>query len=65
MPAGRAWGGHVAGGFSNKRIATHMGISIETVKMHMKSILTKVKAKDRTEAVVIALRRGIIDAYPR
>jgi DNA-binding NarL/FixJ family response regulator len=54
--------GHVAGGFSNKRIATHMGISTETVKTHMKSILAKVKARDRTEAVVIALRRGILDA---
>jgi DNA-binding NarL/FixJ family response regulator len=54
--------GHVAGGFSNKRIATHMGISVETVKTHMKSILAKVNAKDRTEAVVIAMRRGIIDA---
>jgi DNA-binding NarL/FixJ family response regulator len=54
--------GHVAGGYSNKRIATHMGISVETVKTHMKSILAKVKARDRTEAVVIAMRRGIIDA---
>lgn len=54
--------GHVAGGFSNKRIATHMGISVETVKTHMKSILAKVNARDRTEAVVIAMRRGIIDA---
>jgi DNA-binding NarL/FixJ family response regulator len=53
--------GHVAGGFSNKRIATHMGISVETVKTHMKSILAKVNARDRTEAVVIAMRRGIID----
>jgi DNA-binding NarL/FixJ family response regulator len=54
--------GHVAGGFSNKRIATHMGISVETVKSHMKNILAKVNARDRTEAVVIAMRRGIIDA---
>ena len=54
--------GHVAGGYSNKLIATHMGISVETVKTHMKSILAKVKAKDRTEAVVIAMRRGYIDA---
>jgi DNA-binding NarL/FixJ family response regulator len=53
--------GHLAGGFSNKRIATRMGISTETVKTHMKSILSKVNARDRTEAVVIAMRRGIID----
>jgi DNA-binding NarL/FixJ family response regulator len=52
---------HVASGFSNKSIANHMGLSIETVKTHMKSILAKVNAKDRTEAVVTALRRGIID----
>jgi DNA-binding NarL/FixJ family response regulator len=53
--------GHVAGGYSNKRIATHMGISVETVKTHVKNILAKINARDRTEAVVIAMRRGIID----
>lgn len=52
---------HVATGCSNKLIAHHMGLSVETVKTHMKNILAKVKAKDRTEAVVVALRRGIID----
>jgi DNA-binding NarL/FixJ family response regulator len=54
--------GQVAGGCSNKKIATNMGISVETVKTHIKSILAKVNAKDRTEAVVIAMRRGYIDA---
>jgi DNA-binding NarL/FixJ family response regulator len=53
--------GHVAGGYCNKRIAMHMGISVETVKTHMKSILAKIDARDRTQAVVIAMRRGIID----
>jgi DNA-binding NarL/FixJ family response regulator len=53
--------GHLAGGFSNKHIAARMGISTETVKTHMKSILSKVNARDRTEAVVIAMRRGFID----
>jgi DNA-binding NarL/FixJ family response regulator len=53
--------GHVASGLSNKCVATRMGISTETVKTHMKSILSKVDARDRTEAVVIALRRGIIN----
>ncbi|QWT21335.1 response regulator transcription factor [Bacillus sp. NP157] len=53
--------GHVALGFSNKRIANQMGISIETVKTHMKNILLKVKAKDRAEAVVTALKRGILE----
>lgn len=53
--------GQVAAGLSNKRIAKHMGISGETVKTHMKSVLGKIKAKDRTEAVVTALRRGILE----
>lgn len=53
--------GHVAGGRSNKVIAAHMGISEETVKTHMKSILAKLDANDRTHAVTIAMRRGILD----
>ncbi len=53
--------GQVAGGRSNKMIAAHMGISEETVKTHMKSILAKLDANDRTHAVTIALRRGILD----
>ena len=52
----------VASGCSNRRIAMNMGISHETVKSHIKSIMAKVEAKDRTEAVVIAMRRGYIDA---
>ena len=51
----------VAGGRSNKMIAAHMGISEETVKTHMKSILAKLDANDRTHAVTIALKRGILD----
>jgi DNA-binding NarL/FixJ family response regulator len=51
----------VAIGFSNKRIAINMDISVETVKTHMKSILSKMKAKDRAEAVTMALRRGILE----
>jgi DNA-binding NarL/FixJ family response regulator len=53
--------GEVAGGRSNKVIASRMGISEETVKTHMKSILSKLDANDRTHAVTIALRRGILD----
>jgi len=52
---------HAAGGNSNKRIALKMSISEETVKAHMKSILSKLMANDRTHAVTIALRRGIIN----
>ncbi|WP_254201251.1 MULTISPECIES: response regulator transcription factor [unclassified Lysobacter] len=53
--------GQVAGGRSNKVIAAQMGISEETVKTHMKSILAKLDANDRTHAVTIALKRGILD----
>lgn len=53
--------GEVAGGRSNKVIAARMGISEETVKTHMKSILSKLDANDRTHAVTIALRRGILE----
>jgi len=51
----------VAGGFSNKRIAGQLGINDETVKGHMGAILSKLDASDRTHAVTLALKRGIID----
>ena len=51
----------VAAGNSNRRVATQLSISEETVKAHMKSILGKLSANDRTHAVTIALKRGIID----
>jgi DNA-binding NarL/FixJ family response regulator len=51
----------VAAGNSNRRVATRLGISEDTVKAHMKSILSKLAANDRTHAVTIALKRGIID----
>ena len=49
----------VAAGQSNKMIAAQLAISEETVKTHMKSVLSKLGANDRTHAVTIALRRGI------
>ncbi|MFK2904487.1 response regulator transcription factor [Dyella ginsengisoli] len=52
----------VASGNSNKAVATLMSISEETVKAHMKSILAKLGANDRTHAVTIALRRGILNS---
>ncbi|WP_426286052.1 response regulator [Luteibacter sp. E-22] len=52
---------HVARGESNRDVATALGIAEETVKAHMKSILAKLQANDRTHAVAIALRRGIIE----
>ncbi|MDM0022441.1 response regulator [Variovorax saccharolyticus] len=51
----------VASGKSNKLIAVELSISEGTVKTHMKSILPKLSANDRTHAVTIALRRGILD----
>lgn len=50
----------VALGSANKQIAVSLGISEETVKAHMKNILAKLSANDRTHAVTIALSRGII-----
>jgi DNA-binding NarL/FixJ family response regulator len=51
----------VASGKANKTVADHLGISEETVKAHMRNILAKLAANDRTHAVTIALKRGIID----
>jgi DNA-binding NarL/FixJ family response regulator len=51
----------VAAGNSNKIVADHLAISEETVKGHMRSILSKLGTNDRTHAVTIALKRGIID----
>ncbi|HVO58232.1 MAG TPA: response regulator transcription factor [Dongiaceae bacterium] len=50
----------VAGGNRNKDIAETLFISEETVKVHIKHIMEKLGASDRTEAVAIGLRRGII-----
>ena len=51
----------VAAGNSNKIVGHNLAISEETVKVHMKSILSKLSANDRTHAVTIALKRGIIE----
>ncbi|MEA2908133.1 MAG: hypothetical protein QOJ15_214, partial [Bradyrhizobium sp.] len=51
---------HVAGGNRNRDIADRLFISEETVKVHVKHIMEKLGASDRTEAVAIAVRRGII-----
>lgn len=50
----------IADGYRNKEIAAALQISNETVKVHVKSILTKLKVSDRTAAVTVAVRRGII-----
>jgi DNA-binding NarL/FixJ family response regulator len=51
----------VASGNSNKIIASQLGLSEGTVKSHLKSILSKLGANDRTHAVTIAMRRGFLD----
>ena len=51
----------VGAGFSNKHIATQLSISEGTVKAHMKSIMAKLSARDRTHAVMIGVKRGILD----
>ena len=51
---------HVAGGNRNRDIAERLFISEETVKVHVKHIMEKLGATDRTQAVAIAVRRGII-----
>jgi DNA-binding NarL/FixJ family response regulator len=51
---------HVAGGNRNRDIAERLFISEETVKVHVKHIMQKLGASDRTQAVAIAVRRGII-----
>jgi DNA-binding NarL/FixJ family response regulator len=50
-----------AAGLSNKRIAENLCINDETAKGHMKNILAKLDANDRTHAVTLGLKRGIIE----
>lgn len=51
----------IAAGKANKLVASDLSITEETVKGHVKSILSKLGASDRTHAVTIALKRGIIE----
>jgi DNA-binding NarL/FixJ family response regulator len=51
----------VAGGNANKEIAARLSLTEETVKSHVRSILAKLGASDRTHAVTIGLKRGIIE----
>ena len=51
---------HIAGGNRNRDIAEKLFISEETVKVHIKHIMDKLGASDRTQAVAIGVRRGII-----
>lgn len=51
----------VAAGQSNKQIAIELAVSESTIKAHIHSILPKLNAEDRTHAVTIALKRGILE----
>lgn len=51
---------YVAQGYANKVIASKLGISVNTVKVFVSSILVKLEASDRTQAVVIAIKHGIV-----
>lgn len=54
--------GLISKGKGNKEIADLIFVTENTVKMHVKKILLKLKANDRTQAVVIAIQRGLLDA---
>jgi DNA-binding NarL/FixJ family response regulator len=51
----------VAGGTSNKEIATSLGLTEPTVKSHLKNVMAKLGANDRTHAVMIAIKRGLME----
>ena len=52
--------GLVADGLGNKEIAERLGIASGTVKIHIQNILDKLGAVDRTQAVTIAIQRGVL-----
>jgi two-component system NarL family response regulator len=51
----------VAQGHSNSKIGALLGIAVETVKTHLKNLLSKLGASNRTEAVMIAVKRGLLE----
>ena len=50
----------IAGGYSNKRIAFELGIAEKTVKTHVGHLLAKLGVADRTQAALLAVRRGLV-----
>ena len=50
----------VAKGFSNKEIATSLQVVEGTIKIHVTNLLAKLGVADRTQALVVAIKRGII-----
>jgi two-component system, NarL family, response regulator len=53
----------IAQGLRNKEVGQALGITEETTKVHVRNIMNKLGVQDRTEAVTMALRRGIIHLY--
>lgn len=51
----------VAKGYTNSKIGALLGIAAETVKTHLKNLLSKLGASNRTEAVIIAMKRGLLE----
>lgn len=51
---------HIAAGRSNKEIAQALGVSEDTIKRHVSNLLEKMQVNDRAQAVVEAIRRGIV-----
>jgi len=51
----------IADGNANKEIAKHLSLTEETVKGHVRNVLSKLGAKDRTHAAMIGFKRGIIE----
>lgn len=56
--------GALADGMTNKEIGGSLGISEDTVKKHVQNLIWKLRAADRTQAAVIAIRTGLLDLEP-
>lgn len=54
----------IAEGNSNKAIASKLGVTEGTVKCHVGAILARLQAEDRTQALIVALQRGLIHIEP-
>ena len=50
----------IARGFSNREIAENLGIAEKTVRIHVSAVLSKMGARDRTQATIYALQRGFV-----
>ena len=55
----------VASGASNQEIADNMSLSVNTVKTHLKNILSKLQLENRTQAAMYAMQHGLVSPRPR